>query len=154
MNGAVDRVRTQRRARLAVLACVIWLLGVEVLPALHEATHASAAPHRHIADGLVVTVSFDEPAHRHADGTIHTHTAQDAPPARKPARDRRSRVRDDVPHAGGLAHHATALIAAAPPLTSPLPVDRRPTLDAQITAPRPVSLDPLGPCARGPPTVG
>jgi len=33
------RAETSRR-RLAVMACLVWLLGVEAMPALHQATHA------------------------------------------------------------------------------------------------------------------
>jgi hypothetical protein len=138
------------RRRLAIAACLLWLLGVEVLPAVHQATHASLAPHRHDAGGMIVTVTFGEPTHRHADGTIHSHS--DAPPTKRRHRDDRSRVRDDLGHdAAGLAHHATALSAAAPPLTRPLPIDRRPWLVQPRTARVLVSATVPAAAARGPP---
>jgi hypothetical protein len=146
----------RRRARLAVVACLLWLAGVEVLPAIHEATHGTAAPHVHAPNGMIVTVSFGEPTHVHADGTIHT--AADEPlhppsPTKRRGPDGRSRVRSDASHAAGLAHHAEALIAAAPPITKPLPVDLRPTLVAIAATAEPIQLDPLAPHARGPPLV-
>lgn len=111
------------RRRLALVACVLWLLGVEVLPAVHQGMHASLEPHRHDAGGMIVTVTFDEPAHRHADGSVHAHHGT-APVTN---RDTRNRLRDPSSHAAGLAHHAEALIAVAPPLSAPIPIDRRPT---------------------------
>jgi len=44
----MNRVHTRStRARMALAACVLWLVGVEVMPALHEAMHGQLAPHRH-----------------------------------------------------------------------------------------------------------
>ena len=40
------RAETSRR-RLAVMACLVWLLGVEAMPALHQATHAWLPAHHH-----------------------------------------------------------------------------------------------------------
>jgi hypothetical protein len=136
------------RRRLAIVACLLWLLGVEVLPAVHQGTHASAAPHRHEAGGMVVTVSFDAPSHRHADGSVHAHHG--AAPV-KHRRDTKSRVTGDGAHADGLAHHATALIAAAPPLTKPLPVDRRPSFVVREQIQILVSSTVPEAAARGPP---
>lgn len=143
--------RQRRRARLAIVTCLLWLFGVEVLPAIHEGTHASAAPHRHDNGGMTVYVSFDEPTHRHADGSVHVHAAPDP---KRPRTAGVTRISGDLPHgADGVAHHAAALRAAAPPVTEPLPVDLRPTLVAITAAAAHVSLDPLTPNARGPPTL-
>lgn len=135
------------RRRLAIVACLLWLLGVEVLPAIHQGTHGSAAPHTHQAGGMVVTVSFDEPTHVHADGSVHAHATK------KKARRTEGVTRiGDVPHgAEGLAHHATALIAAAPPLTKPLPVDRRPSFAIRHQIQILVSTTIPEAAARGPP---
>ena len=142
--------RQRRRARLAAVACLLWLLGVEVLPAIHEGTHASTAPHRHDGGGMVVTVSFDEPAHRHADGSVHSHAAT----AKAKRTEGVTRISSELPHgADGLAHHAAALQQAAPPITEPVSVDLRPTLIAIRATAALVSLDPLAPNARGPPTL-
>ncbi|MBC7978185.1 MAG: hypothetical protein H7138_24640, partial [Myxococcales bacterium] len=64
-----SRARTLR-ARLALTACVLWLAGVEGLPAVHEALHGGLAEHRHDGGSIVVT-SFEDTTHRHPDGTIH-----------------------------------------------------------------------------------
>lgn len=153
MKSDVSRAhRQRRRARLAVLACMLWLLGVEVLPAIHEGTHASTSPHRHDNGGMVVTVSFDEPTHRHADGSVHSHTTPAKAKRQRP--DGLTRISGELPHsADGLAHHATALQQAAPPITEPVPVDLQPVLVAIRATAEPVSFDPLAPNARGPPTL-
>jgi len=117
--------RLVRRRVLAIVTCLLWLAGVELLPALHQAGHADAAPHTHAADGMVITVSFGEPAHRHDDGVVHRHDdAKVRYGAVKPGRDGTSRLRDQLDHAAGLAHHALALRAEPPPITEPVPVDR------------------------------
>lgn len=52
------------RRHLAIVACLLWLAGVELLPAIHQARHDELAPHRHDNGGMVVTVSFGEAPHR------------------------------------------------------------------------------------------
>jgi hypothetical protein len=69
----------------------------------------------------------------------------------KHRRDTKSRVRDSGAHADGLAHHATALIAAAPPLTAPLPIDRRPIILTSERIQILVSSTVPEAAARGPP---
>jgi len=153
----VRRTSRARRARLAIAACVLWLAGVELLPAAHQGWHERLAPHRHDG-GALVTVSFEDSTHRHPDGTIHFVAA--APPARARPHRALRRPRPTVPlvteradHAAGLAHHAAAIAPAAPPVTAPLPVDRRPQIlrEARVLAPR--VLDPLAATARGPPAL-
>ena len=105
--------------------CLAWLLALEVLPNLHLAGHDQ--PHTHAADGTIVFVyhARDAEPHRHADGTVHAHSAieDDAELARVRARataratERRHRregvlaiQRAPEQHlAAGLAHHAAAL---------------------------------------------
>lgn len=142
-----------------MVACALWLGGVEVMPAVHEAMHGQLAPHRHDA-GSIVTVSFEDSTHRHPDGTIHF-----ASPTSRPARSRpsgkhgplvrggRPQVSDAAPHADGLAHHAAALAPVPPPVTRPLPVDRRPIAAAIARSIELVACDPLAATARGPPTI-
>ena len=139
------------RARMALAACVLWLVGVEVMPALHEAMHDQLAPHRH-DNGSIVTVSFEDTTHRHPDGSIHFVTPK-ARTARKPMRDGRSHATNGTPHADGLAHHAAALMPAPPPITKPLPIDRRPSFLAVVRSIEPVTCDPLAATARGPPAA-
>jgi hypothetical protein len=69
-TAGLTRVRARSRARLALAGCALWLIGVEALPAMHEAMHDRLAPHQHAA-GSIVTVSFEDTTHRHPDGTIH-----------------------------------------------------------------------------------
>jgi hypothetical protein len=138
---------------MALAACVLWLAGVEALPAVHEALHGGLADHRHDSGSIVVT-SFEDTTHRHPDGTIHVVTP--SPRARKAVPEGESRVLDrtarvDGAHADGLAHHAAALAPAAPPVTHPLPIDRRPITLAVEHAIELVTEDPLAPSARGPP---
>jgi hypothetical protein len=136
---------------MALTACVIWLAGVEALPAAHEALHAGLAPHRHDG-GSIVVASFEDTTHRHPDGSIHFVTATPRP-ARKAARDGRPHVSNGAGHADGLAHHAAALAPAAPPVTQPLPIDRRVLAVAVERSVELVLRDPLAPMARGPPSV-
>jgi len=137
------------RARMALAACVLWLAGVEVLPAAHEALHAGLAPHRHDG-GSIVVASFEDTTHRHPDGTIHFVAPR---AARKAGPDGKPRATSAAGHADGLAHHAAALASAAPPITQPLPIDRRPMTLAIEHAVELVTRDPLAPMARGPPAV-
>ncbi len=138
------------RARLALAAVVLWLGGVEALPALHEALHDRLAPHVHTA-GAIVAVSFEDTTHRHPDGTIHFVTPR---PRRRgpPVRDGQPRAGQLAGHAAGLAHHAAAIAPAAPPILRPLPVDRRPVLLAVRTGSVIAARPPRVATARGPPS--
>jgi len=135
---------TKRRA-LAVIACLLWVVGFEALPALHLATHEGAAPHVHGADGTVIHVSFgDEPTHVHADGTIHHH-------AHRHSHDPGVRTPDG--HADGtVGHRGIAAIPAPTPIHAPLPIDRRPMIVAALVAHTPISATTPVAAARGPPS--
>ena len=61
------------RRAVATIMCLLWLLGVEVLPNLHLSSH-DASTHEHTTAGTIVTVSFGSTAHAH-DGTVHSHDA-------------------------------------------------------------------------------
>ena len=125
-------MRAQRRRRVfAAITCLLWLLGVEVLPGVHLASH-DASTHDHTPAGTIVTVTFGTAAHAH-DGSVHSHDAADraAELTRQAARDEhRDEHRDELAIDGavsrhvasGLAHHAVALHAPPPPLLAPLPV--------------------------------
>jgi len=136
---------------MALTACALWLAGVEVMPALHEAMHRWLAPHRHDS-GSIVTVSFEDTTHRHPDGSIHFVTPKSRA-ARKAMPDDRSHATSGPGHADGLAHHAAALAPSPPPITQPLPIDRRPSSLAVVRSVELVSRDPLAATARGPPTA-
>ncbi len=120
-------MRQHRRRVFAMITCLLWLLGVEVLPNLHLATH-DASTHEHTPSGTIVTVTFGTAMHAH-DGSVHAHDAADraAELTRQAAREQhRNELAIDGPvsrHvASGLAHHAVALHAPPPPLLAPLPV--------------------------------
>jgi hypothetical protein len=132
----------------------MWLVGVEALPAFHEALHDRLAPHTHVG-GSIVVASFEDSTHRHPDGTIHFVAPHAHTPARKLPRDGRDHVLPplDGHQADGLAHHAAAIAPAAAPVTQPLPVDRRSILVAEIADQVVVALDPLAAVARGPPAL-
>lgn len=159
------------RRTYAALVGVLWLLGIEVLPNLHLALHER--PHTHAADGTVVIVTFDRDAepHRHADGTVHSHEATSAGIERS-ARDGRS-ARDagtramhrshtgvlaidhapDTHVAAGLAHHATALHAAPPPVIDAIAIDRIATEARSRETGRDVVAIVTTRDARGPPAA-
>jgi hypothetical protein len=146
------RVRARSaRARMALAACALWLAGVEVMPALHEAMHAQLAPHRHDY-GSIVSVSFEDTTHRHPDGTIHF-VAPRARTTGKAPRDHRPHATDGATHADGLAHHAAALAPVLPPATQPLPIDRRPHTVAVARSVELITRDPVAATARGPPAT-
>src|SRR5688572_30414948 len=119
------RFHTQGRRRwFAATACVLWLLGVEVLPNLHLAFHAD--DHSHGADGAIV----HDAAHDHADDHGHDHGAAaggHGDPGARRDRDDAPSALDHAPSAhtvAGIAHHAIALHRPPPPLLEPLPVLR------------------------------
>lgn len=133
MIGRRPHARRQRRW-LAATACLLWLLGVEVLPSLHLASHED--DHTHEADGTIVVVvaSHDaEHAAAHAAERDHDHL-HDRAAADHDARPRARRDRTDGPAAielapsahaaAGIAHHAIALHRPPPPLLEPLDVLR------------------------------
>lgn len=120
-------MRAQHRRRAyAALCALVWLIGIEVLPNLHLASH-EASTHEHTTAGMIVTVTFGTATHAH-DGSVHAHDAADraAELANAAARGQhRDRIAIDDPvstHvASGLAHHATALHAPPLPPLAPLP---------------------------------
>jgi hypothetical protein len=168
-KALMSRARARAtRARLALVACALWVLGVEGLPALHQATHESLGAHHH-AHGSIVTVTFEDTTHRHPDGTIHVggHAADHAaghvdgsPDASSRPRAAHRHQHDGEPtassgtdHAGGLAHHAVGLVPPPPPITRPLPIDRRPSAHVVVQTVELVTRDPLSATARGPPSI-
>jgi hypothetical protein len=143
-TGAVT-VHPRRARRLALAACVLWLVGIELLPNLHVALHDHLAAHRHDAGGMVVTVTYGEVAHVHADGTIHR------PGRTRPTHDKSAL--GQLAHGDGIAHHSVAMAPVAPPITEPLPVDRHTSFLAIAIADHLSSIDPLAATARGPPPL-
>jgi hypothetical protein len=111
---------------LAILASVLWLLGVVVLPAVHEGRHARN--HTHAADGTIVV--------DHGD---HQHLAIE----REHRDHSRGQLAVDHPvdpghQAGGVAHHQVAMQHAVPPAlpVAPEPIEHAGVAigDPQITA--------------------
>ncbi len=121
------------RARFLIL---LWLLGIEVMPGLHQAFH-HVGNHHHDGDQIVADEDHDhDDDHHDADRPV-PQTELDHP---------------EHAHAGGgLAHRATALQVAPSPITKPLPIDRGTTyLVASLEQPL-ISMFALVSCARGPP---
>jgi hypothetical protein len=120
-----------------MVACLAWLLAIVGLPALHETHHE--ADHTHATDGSIV--------HQHDAHGRHVST---------PERDRdREQLAIDHPvesghQAGGVAHHAVAVLQATPPALPP--IGQR---IARLT-PAPIRFSILAihtqPSARGPPS--
>jgi hypothetical protein len=74
----MGRVHAQRRRRIAVATCVLWLVAVELLPNLHLAFHAE--DHSHEPDGTITLRSAAAGsraarahAEAHARGVDHDH---------------------------------------------------------------------------------
>lgn len=144
---------TRRRRALAALALLLWLLGVEVLPNVHLASHGDGTAHDHTPAGMIVTVSFDTAPHAHDDGVVHTH----AEPTAEDARAYPPMTSLDVPRHGhtaaGLAHRLLALHEAPPPVLAPIAVDRVATDIVHETRGRATLDVALTSSARGPPNA-
>lgn len=127
------------RRAIAIVACALWLLGVEALPGVHLAAHSD--DHTHAGDGTILRRG----EHRHG-ATVHAHA--------KPTK-RRARLAFDVAPSGheasGLAHHAIAYRSAATPLLAPLPVDQPELLVEHSLIELARSNAPARVSARGPP---
>jgi hypothetical protein len=152
------RAQHRRRRAFATIACLLWLLGVEVLPNLHLASHDEST-HEHTPAGMIVTVTFGAAAHAH-DGSVHSHDAADraAELARHAEREQhRDQLAIDDPvsaHvASGLAHRALALHAPPPPLLAPLPVVRLVTNAIAVPVGRASVAFVATADARGPPAA-
>ena len=65
------RHRHQHRRALALVTCLLWLLGVEVLPSLHLALHRG--DHTHGDDGSIVLAHREHHAHGDHDHADHDH---------------------------------------------------------------------------------
>jgi hypothetical protein len=145
----------QQRRSIALWTCVLWLLGAEVLPALHQAGHDDH--HTHAADGSILARELEQHFAAHEAGLAHHHH----PVKREPRRPRRPHSEQTaLDHAGsghaatGIAHHAAAVQRPARPVLSPLPIapptwrvvyERHDQLARTIAA---------RPNARGPPAHG
>jgi hypothetical protein len=139
----------RRRRRLALAALVVFVAGFEILPWVHVALHGQIAPHHHDASGAIiadgpVTIRVDFTTTDVADSPDHGHT-------HGRATDGVTRIGDRVPHAQHVGHHDIAVLPAPPPVTTPLPVDRRSVTLAIARAIEPISFSPGRAVARGPP---
>jgi len=139
----------ERRARIALALCLVWLVGFELGPWLHIALHDHLAPHHHTALGEVV----DD---RDRDAEVDEHGAPVEDHAHAGARtldDAHAHLRAALAHgAHSLEHHGVAVPPPAPPVLHPLPVDRRPTLVAAVVAIAPLETPVARAVARGPPS--
>ena len=162
---------------MALVACILWLAGFEVLPWTHVALHDHIGPHHHDAGGSIV---LDQPAvdqHHddddrdidvdeqiadvaHDDDDVDTEVDEHGVPVRAayahahrpPDAGALIRLAHGLTHGQhSLAHHDLAVYAPAPPLTHPMPIDRRPISIVAITTVDPVSLRVPRAAARDPP---
>src|SRR6185312_2389224 len=139
----ITRMGGRRTARvIALCAAVLWLVGVELVPNLHLALHDSLAAHAHEGDTTVFT------PHRHADGSEHRVVMRAG--HRVHARTAHDLALQLEHGAHSLAHHAAALQPAPAPILVALPIDRRPTVAAQIAIIVPSSRVVPRAMARGP----
>ena len=176
-----NRLRSRRARRtMALVACVLWLAGFEVLPWMHIAFHDHIGPHHHDASGAIVrddSVAHheddDHEVDEHVADALQTDRAANdddldaevdehcAPIQHGPhdtsthgdhAADDQVRLANALTHGQhSLAHHDVAIHAPALPVTVPLPIDRRPTFVVAIAALDPVSPRPSRASARDPP---
>jgi hypothetical protein len=114
-------MRGTNRKAVAVVAALLWLLGVEVLPNLHLGTHAD--DHTHAADGTIVSHAEAHHEHEHiADHHAEPNHLGKLVRHREP-KQRDQHAIENVSHAAsGIAHHAVALHQPPPPLLAPLAV--------------------------------
>jgi hypothetical protein len=135
-------------------ACVLWLLGVEVLPAIHIADHGH--DHDHDAAGTIVRTVGDDGTHVHGSAA-HSHRRD---VELELVRVGRAKLPTDqlaftAPEAGheatGLAHHATALLQPPPPVLAPLPVEPNTWWVVSEPIERLDARHAARPIARGPP---
>jgi hypothetical protein len=154
------RTETSRR-RLAVLGCLVWMLGVEVLPALHQASHAWLPAHRHEGDARPgsepsVTVRRDATSaatHAH-EGVFHRHGGGGGANERADVDlgiDSTDRAPDPGHGRHSLAHHTLALRAPAPAILHPLPVDHHVVPVSHAVARLVAAAPPPDAGARAPP---
>jgi hypothetical protein len=142
--------RQRYRRAYAVIAALLWLVGVEVIPNVHLAYHAD--DHTHDAtSGAIVRVTFAQ--HAHDDGTVHAHAAESGP---KRTNREHAILDDEVPSghaAAGLAHRAAALHQPPPPALAPIEVPPNEHRIAAAPAARLASRSLARPAARGPPVA-
>ncbi len=133
MESQVWSRRSSRRRALALTTCVLWLLGVELLPDLHLQFHAD--DHTHDASGTIT--------HGHSH-TVKRARAQD-----------HHQLAIDLPGsehaANGISHRTLALHQPPLPLLAPKAVE--PIVWQLATAPVDRIYDSFEarPTARGPP---
>jgi hypothetical protein len=136
--------RTRRTApALALIAAVLWLIGVELVPNVHLALHDSLAVHAHEGDTTVFS------SHVHANGSEHRVVMRAG--HRVHTRSARDLALQLEHGAHSLAHHAVALQPAPAPILVPLPIDRRPVEVVAIAIIEPSSRVVPRATARGPP---
>jgi len=147
------------RRRVAVLACLVWLFGVELLPDLHLALHDRIGAHVHDGDapittsgGLTVRVHRTTTAHLHA-GAEHQHPGRldAASPVTVDDQldDAPAPPREHGRHS--LAPRARARPPPAPLLPPPLPLDHRPLAVTHAIAQLVAIAPPPDASARAPP---
>lgn len=155
-------MRGRNRRAFAVTTALLWLLGVEVLPSLHLASHRD--DHTHAADGSIVATDYDRElerlhqlAHAQRGHDHHHHHHGDAHPDHapkpKPRRDQLAYHAASGHAAGGIAHHATALHRPPPPDTAPVITPVAQPWRHDEPTDRIASTYEVRPSARGPPTT-
>ncbi|MBA2538060.1 MAG: hypothetical protein H0V17_00370 [Deltaproteobacteria bacterium] len=129
-----------RRQRVAIVACLAWVLGIVGLPALHLAHHDADLTH---ADTGAI-VAHD--SHRHG----HDHVSVERDHDRDLEQLAIDHPIESGHQAGGVAHHAVALHQPVPPAIALVTAcelqHAPPVLPIAVTAPA------AQPAARGPPS--
>lgn len=177
----LDRVeRARRRRGLAVLGCLIWIVGFELLPNIHVGLHAHLSEHSHGSGSTARATTFAVQSHRdhRRRGREHSHHHGNGHGTHHGVNG--AGHHDDqsgAPHAHGETSWSQSLVASALPLhssplehgdhslahrdmaaTTPLPVMTHPVPTTARLIPRdevveqaPRSRRLANPLARGPP---
>lgn len=133
------RVDSQRqRRRIALATAVLWLVAVELLPALHLALHR--ADHTHGLDGAMHALA-------HYRGEAHDHAAA----KRRTSTDLTIDPPSEHHVALGVAHHALATLDPPPPCLAPVGAPIASAWTYLVEASRVDATPRARPNARGPP---
>ena len=159
MSRPTRPFRGPSELRLAALvACALWLLGVELLPGHHVGLHGRLAPHVHDGEGPgetgpVVTVHVDDGWHSHGTGG-HVHDVAAPAPDLPPRGVHAPAPTDPSRHAAHSLAHRTLAIAPPPiAVVAPIAVPRVVVPVAHPIAHLAAVLSPPDPAARAPPVT-
>ena len=139
-----------RRRHIAIVAALLWLLGIEVLPNVHLGTHDRH--HAHAVDGTIITHADADAELERVHRLAHRQAGTKCLHGSKPQRDQLAYHAPTGGHAAnGIAHRATALLDPPPPITTPATAPEPSTWLHTEPHARTSIAHATRPSARGPP---